>query len=91
MIMIKFHGDCVSIIVKRLRVSKGFQLTVPSETRKKHGLGPGDEVVWVDTGREIFIRPSMKAVKLTDIVGRYETEEEFDAVLEHDEVVSGER
>jgi len=88
--MIKFHGGCVGIVVKRLRVSKGFQVTVPSETRKKHGLGPGDEVVWVDTGREIFIRPLMKAVRLTDIVGRYETEEEFDAVLEHDEVVSGE-
>ena len=80
----------MAIIVKRLRVSKGFQVTVPSETREQHGLKAGDEVVWVDTGREIFIRPLMKEVRLTDIVGRYETEEEFDAVLEHDEVVSGE-
>lgn len=79
----------MAIIVKRLRVSKGFQVTVPSETREQHGLGPGDEMVWVDTGREIFIRPLAKAVMLTDIVGRYETEE-FDAVSEHDEVVSGE-
>ena len=46
-------------------------------------------MVWVDTGREIFVRPLGKAVKLTDIVGKYETEE-FDSVLEHDEVVSGE-
>jgi len=80
----------LAIVVKRLRVSKGFQVTVPSETREKHELGPGDEVVWVDTGREIFVRPLGKAVKLTDIVGKYETEEEFDSVLEHDEVVSGE-
>jgi len=49
---------------------------------------PGDEVVWIDTGREIFVRPLKKA-KLTDIIGKYETEE-FDSVLEHDEVVSGE-
>jgi len=79
----------VGIVIKRLRVSKGFQVTVPSETREKYGLEPGDEVVWVDTGREIFVRPLVKAVKLTDIVGKYETEE-FNSVLEHDEVVSGE-
>jgi len=30
-----------------------------------------------------------KAVRLTDVVGKYETEG-FDSVLEHDEVVSGE-
>ena len=79
----------MGIVVKRLRVSKGFQVTVPSESREKYGLKPGDEVVWVDTGREIFVRPLKKGAKLTDIIGRYETEE-FDSVLEHDEVVSGE-
>lgn len=76
------------IVVKRLRVSKGFQLTLPSETREKYGLKPGDEIVWIDTGREIFVRP-LKAAKLTNIIGKYETEE-FDSVLEHDEVISGE-
>lgn len=80
----------LAIVVKKLRVSKGFQVTVPSETREKYGLEPGDEVVWVDTGKEIFVRPLGKAVKLTDIVGKYETGKEFDSVLEHDEVVSGE-
>jgi len=85
--LFEFMVICVGIIVKRLRVSKGFQVTVPSESREKHGLKPGDEVIWIDTGREIFVRP-LKAAKLTDIIGRYETEE-FDSVLEHDEVVSG--
>jgi len=80
----------VAIVVKKLKLSKGFQVTVPSETREKHRLEPGDEVVWIDTGREIFVRPLEKAVKLTDIVGKYETEREFDSVLEHNEVVSGE-
>jgi len=79
----------VTIVVKKLRISKGFQVTVPSETRMKHGLEPGDEVIWVDTGEEIFVRPLGRTAKLTDIVGRYETEE-FDSVSEHDEVVSGE-
>ncbi len=82
--------NSLAIVVKRLRVSQGFQLTVPSETRKKYGLEPGDEVVWVDTGKEIFVRTLGKTAKLTDIVGKYETEKEFDSVLEHDEVVGGE-
>jgi len=80
----------MTMIVKKLKISKGFQITVPSETREKYGLEPGDEIIWVDTGKEIFVRPLKKKVKLTDIIGKYETEEEFDAVLEHDEVVSGE-
>jgi len=79
----------MAIIVKRLRISKGFQVTVPAETRKKYELKPGDEVIWVDTGREVFVRPLGRTIKLTDIVGKYDTEKEFNSVLEHDEVVSG--
>ena len=79
----------MAIVVKRLRVSKGFQVTVPAETREKYGLKAGDEVVWVDTGREVFVRPLRRTIRLTDIVGKYDTEKEFNSVLEHDEVVSG--
>ncbi|MEM2146031.1 MAG: AbrB/MazE/SpoVT family DNA-binding domain-containing protein [Candidatus Jordarchaeaceae archaeon] len=67
-----------------------YQVAVPSETRERHGLGPGDEIMWIDTGEEIFIRPLKKNSKLTGIIGKYDTEEEFDSVLEHDEVTSGE-
>lgn len=80
----------MTIVVKKLRISKGFQVTVPSETRVKHGLEPGDEVMWVDTGEEIFVRLLGRTARLTDIIGKYETEEEFDSASEHDEVVSGE-
>ncbi|RLI44162.1 hypothetical protein DRO64_04465 [Candidatus Bathyarchaeota archaeon] len=83
----KFMVIYMGIIVRRLKVSRGFQVTLPSESREKHELKPGDEVVWIDTGSEIFVRPLKKA-KLTDIIGKYETKE-FDSVLEHDEVVSG--
>lgn len=79
----------MAIIVRKLRISKGFQVTVPAETREKYTLEAGDEIVWVDTGREIFVRPLKRAIKLTDIVGKYETEKKFNSVLEHDEVVSG--
>lgn len=80
----------VTIVIKKLRISKGYQVAVPSETREKHGLEPGDEIVWIDTGEEIFIRPLKKNAKLTDIIGKYDTEEEFNSVSEHDEVASGE-
>lgn len=78
----------MAIIVKKLRISKGFQVTVPTETREKYGLKAGDEVLWVDTGREVFLRPLVKAIKLIDIIGKYDTEKEFNSVLEHDEVAS---
>ena len=80
----------VTVVVKKLRISKGYQVAVPSETRERHGLGPGDEIVWIDTGKEIFIRPLKKNSKLTEIIGKYDTEEEFDSVSEHDEVAGGE-
>lgn len=76
----------MTLVVKKLRISKGYQVAVPSETREKYGLGPGDEIVWIDTGEEIFIRPLKKNAKLTDLIGKYDTEENFDSVSEHDEV-----
>lgn len=79
----------MAITVKRLKISKGFQVTVPRETRKKYGLKAGDEVLWVNTGKEVFLRPLVTTIKLTDIVGKYDTEKEFNFVSEHDEVVSG--
>ena len=80
----------MAIIVKKLKISKGYQVAVPSETREKHGLKPGDEIIWIDTGREIYIRPLKKKAKLTDIIGKYDIKEEFNTVKEHNEVVSGE-
>jgi len=35
----------MDVIVKRLKISKGHQVTVPSETRERHGLEPGDEIM----------------------------------------------
>ncbi|MEM3564114.1 MAG: AbrB/MazE/SpoVT family DNA-binding domain-containing protein [Candidatus Jordarchaeaceae archaeon] len=38
-----------------MRISKGYQVAVPSETRERYDLGPGDEIVWIDTGKEILL------------------------------------
>ncbi|MGQ9720527.1 MAG: AbrB/MazE/SpoVT family DNA-binding domain-containing protein [Candidatus Jordarchaeum sp.] len=80
----------MAVVIKKLRISKGYQVAVPSETRERHGLEPGDEIVWIDTGEEIFIRPLKKNARLTDLIGKYDTEKGFDSALEHDEVASGE-
>jgi AbrB family looped-hinge helix DNA binding protein len=32
------------------RVTDKGQTTIPKELREKYGIGPGDEVIWIDTG-----------------------------------------
>jgi len=47
----------------RTRISKGYQVVVPSEIRKEYGIAEGDEVLWVasDEGvtTEFRKRPTM--------------------------------
>jgi len=86
-----FHDKVVKVglIVKKLRISRGCQISVPSETRERYDLRPGDELLWIDMGEEILIKPLRRNAKLTDLVGKYDTEDAFDSVAEHDEAVSG--
>jgi bifunctional DNA-binding transcriptional regulator/antitoxin component of YhaV-PrlF toxin-antitoxin module len=37
----------------RSKVSPGFQVAVPSELRKRFGVGVGDEVVWTLEGDQV--------------------------------------
>ncbi|MFQ5759265.1 MAG: AbrB/MazE/SpoVT family DNA-binding domain-containing protein [Candidatus Bathyarchaeia archaeon] len=80
----------MTITVRNVRISKGLQITIPVEIREKYNLKDGDELILVDLGTEIIIRPARKEADLTKLIGRFETDEPFDAVKEHDTVVSGE-
>jgi len=80
----------MTITVRNVKLSKGLQITIPAEIRKKYNLKEGDELVIVDLETEMIIRPAKKEADLTGLIGKFETEESFDAVKEHDVVVSGE-
>lgn len=80
----------MTITVRNVKLSKGLQITIPAEIREKYGLKEGDELVIVDLETEMIIRPAKKEADLTELIGKFETEEFFDAVKEHDIVVSGE-
>jgi len=80
----------MTISVKSVRISKGLQITIPSEIREKYDLKDGDELLIIDLETEMVIRPIKKKANLLDLVGEFDTKESFDAVMEHDRLVSGE-
>ena len=80
----------MTITVKNVKISRGLQITIPAEIREKYRLKEGDELVIVDLGKEIIVRSAKKDADLTELIGVFEIEEPFDAVEEHDVVVSGE-
>jgi AbrB family looped-hinge helix DNA binding protein len=69
------------------KISKGFQIVVPSKIRKKFGIEEGDLVEWIDTkeGASVKFR---KQKKLKDIVGIVSTPS--DAVELKKEIQRGE-
>ena len=52
----------------KTKVSKGYQVVVPASIRRKHGIEPGDELIWEEEGREIRVVPRKK-LSLRDILG----------------------
>ena len=56
------------MIQSKTKVSKGYQVVVPAPLRKKHGIEPGDELVWEEEDDEIRVVPR-KRLALRDIVG----------------------
>ena len=49
-------------------ISKGHQVVVPAALRRKHGLRPGDILVWEEAGDEIRVIPR-KRLHREDITG----------------------
>lgn len=71
-----------------IKLSKGFQFTLPAIIRKKHNLRPGQTLEIVDVGDEIVLRPR-RVRKITDLVGRFKAGKKFSVEKELDHVVSG--
>ncbi len=43
------------------RITRKGQTTIPKELREKYDLGPGDEVVWVDTDEGIVVKKRIRS------------------------------
>lgn len=71
-----------------IKLSKGFQFTLQAESRRKHGLKPGQEIQVIDLDKEIILRPKKKG-SLKNLVGKFKAGKRFDAVREHDLIVTG--
>jgi len=64
----------------KVKISKGFQITIPAEIREKYGLKEGDELLVIDLETEIIVRPIKREANLTSLIGKFQTEESFDAI-----------
>lgn len=71
-----------------IKMSKGFQLTLQAESRRKHCLAPGQEIQVIDLDKEIILRPKKKG-SLRNLVGKFKAGKNFDAVKEHDLIIAG--
>ncbi len=78
----------MSIQVAEIRLSKGFQFTLPVESRKKHGLKPGNKIRVIDMDNEIILKPKTKK-NLKELEGIFKSKKKFDVVKEHDLIISG--
>ena len=71
-----------------IKLSKGFQFTLQAESRRKHGLEPGQEIQVIDLDKEIILRPKKKG-SLKNLVGKFKAGKMFDVVKEHDLIIAG--
>jgi len=78
----------MEVQVTEIKMSKGFQFTLPAKTRKKHGLKPGQELKVIDMDNEIILRPKMKR-SVRELIGKFAEEKGFDSAKEHDIIVAG--
>lgn len=74
--------------VKEIRLSKGFQFTLPAAIRQRHHLRPGQKIEVIDLRDEIILRPKGTR-KLTSLLGRFRLGRKFSVEKELDKTTSG--
>lgn len=79
--MVKFmEGE---IKFDEIKLSKGFQFTLPADIRKKHKLRPGQSLEIIDIGDEIILRPK-KDRSLSELSGKFTLGRKFNIAKELD-------
>jgi len=76
----------MSIEVAQIKLSKGYQFTLPAKIRKKHDLKIGQTLEIIDLDNKIILKPTKKR-SLMELMGKFKSDRAFDAVVEHDEII----
>lgn len=71
-----------------VKLSKGFQFTLQAKSRRKHHLKPGQKIQVIDLEKQIILRPKRKGT-LKNLIGKFKAGKKFDAVKEHDLIITG--
>ena len=72
---------------EEIKLSKGFQFTLPAAIRKKHKLKPGQSLEIIDIGDEIILRPK-KTRKISELIGKFKLGKKFNVEKDLDQIVS---
>jgi AbrB family looped-hinge helix DNA binding protein len=54
--IIPYHGTVIAVPIARSKLTAKGRISVPSEVRKKLGIGPGSVLEWDQQGDEIVVR-----------------------------------
>ncbi|MFQ6050370.1 MAG: AbrB/MazE/SpoVT family DNA-binding domain-containing protein [Candidatus Hydrothermarchaeota archaeon] len=74
----------MGVVCEKTKISKGFQVVIPSKIRKEFGLEPEDEVVWILEDKKLSIS-FRKKKKLSALIGKIDMGETDPQMI--DEVV----
>ncbi|MDA4112731.1 MAG: AbrB/MazE/SpoVT family DNA-binding domain-containing protein [Thaumarchaeota archaeon] len=73
----------------RTRISKGYQVVVPSELRKEYGVAEGDEVIWVASDQGVTTE-FRKRPSIANIIGLGSSRERDNSVALKKRIQKGE-
>ena len=73
----------------RTRISKGYQVVVPSELRKEYGVAEGDEVIWIASDHGVTTE-FRKRPSIANIVGLGSSHERDSSVALKKRIQKGE-
>lgn len=72
---------------EEIKLSKGFQFTLPAAIRQKHQFKPGQKLEIIDLGDEIILRPK-RTRSITELIGKFKLGRKFKADKDLDSSVS---
>jgi len=77
-----------TVILKKTKVSKNYQVIIPVEIRKHLNIKPGDEILWAIIENNLRVKIfSKRKNALVDLIGKLDMGE-TDASKDADEIVS---